>query len=222
MHDVNLTEDLAFWTLCARQFGSPVLCLASGLGREAIHLAQQGIPTVGIDIHQGFVEAAQDQKRMKAETLKADLQFQVADMVSMQLNQKFPLAIMATLSFQLLLTEADQRSFLRSLHVQLNDKGVFVFDINRVTMEGKRFVNGEGERMGVYATDLDRVPRFLTHGPLSQRLSTLEETKALLASCGFEVFCVQGSPENIAGDFLEKNAPVPARETEYTIFARKI
>lgn len=222
MEAVAFTEDLKFWTQCARLYGAPVLCLACGLGREAFHLAKEGFAAVGVDMHEGFIEVAEREKVLHASVLKAPLHFNQADVVTMQLKEKFPLAIMPTVSFQLILTEADQRVFLKNLRAHLADKGMFIFDLNRVFADGNRFVNVKGERVGSYSANFDRMPRMLNHGPLYQRLSTLEEIQVLLFECGFEIVSVQDAPARVKADFREQPVSPGKASAECTVLARKV
>ena len=221
LESVPLPKDLDFWASCCRQFGTPVLCLCCGIGREAFYMAEQGFAVVGVDINERILGLAEEQKLETAPERKLDLKFHHADVVSLQLEQRFPLALMATQSFQLLLTESDQRAFLANIGNHLSEKGIFVFDITRVSQRGNKFVNGRGEIIGTYAMAFDPLPRFLNHGPLYQRLSTLEETQALLHASGFEILKVLGRAENIRPDFWQQDPPVAKEEEEYTIFARK-
>ncbi len=45
----NYTADLDFWTRQACKYGGPVLDLACGTGRVALHLARAGYRVAGID-----------------------------------------------------------------------------------------------------------------------------------------------------------------------------
>ena len=219
----SLPQDLEFWTACSVQFGSPVLCFCCGNGREMFHLADKGIPAVGVDVNDGLVFLGQAKQRELQEQAgrKLDLEFIRADIVTMQLGRKFPLAILATQSFQLILTASDQQKFLENLREHLNPGGVFIFNISVVTQQGNRFVNEKGERIGSYATDLDPAPRFLIHGPLYQRLSTLEEVSCLLKTAGFEVTAVHGPTEWLTTQSLNEPSIRKPEEDEYTIIARR-
>lgn len=91
-------DELPFWTWCTERCGDPILDLCCGTGRIAIPLAEQGREVLG------------------------------ADIMDLSLDRSFRLAIMPDWSFQVLLTQADQRSFLRSLRGTLIPGGTFAFN----------------------------------------------------------------------------------------------
>jgi SAM-dependent methyltransferase len=223
LEHAQLPNDLEFWAACAKKFGVPVLCLCCGTGREAFYLAERGFAITGVDLNEGFIRAAEEQKlQLQAVNKTLDLDFVRDDVITMKLGKKFPLAMMATQSFQLLLTSKDISAFLATLRDHLSDGGVFVFNVTIAVLEGTKFVDGFGERIGTYSNDLDRMPRILNHGPLNQRVSTREEIEVLLQGAGFKVACVRGKTEHLGADFMEKATVVDLRDNEYTIVAIKI
>ena len=121
-------EDLPFWEHYARKYGEPILDVACGNGRIAIPLAEKGYQVVGIDINRGFVESARRRLRDKVE-IKHRVSFIVGDIVKLDIAGMFRTAIMPDWSFQVLLTQEDQISFLECLHDKLLPSGAFCFNL---------------------------------------------------------------------------------------------
>lgn len=60
---------------------------------------------------------------------KLNASFHVADIVNLDLGRKFPLAIMTSWTWQVLVTQGDQIAFLRRLHDHLEPGGAFAFNV---------------------------------------------------------------------------------------------
>ena len=122
--------DLPFWTYCAKKYGAPILDVCCGNGRISIPLAELGFEVVGVDINADFVAAARDRvSRLFAGGKSRKASFAVADVVRLDLRRQFRLAIMPDWSFQVLVTQEDQLSFLKSLHKLLVPAGAFAFNL---------------------------------------------------------------------------------------------
>jgi SAM-dependent methyltransferase len=124
---VNWLHDWPFWEWCAATYADdkPILELACGNGRITRQLALAGYSVVAIDINPHFLSRAVAQL---PEDLRGRVDFALQDIVQLELEQKFSLAIMADWAFPALLTQADQLHFLRRLANCLVEGGVFAFN----------------------------------------------------------------------------------------------
>lgn len=221
-------EEIRFWRYCAEKYGGPILDLCCGNGRYAIPLAKLGYEVVGVDVNQGMIAAAQRWTRQMTDEAEASrLTFHVADIVTMKLRRRFRLAIMPGWSFQVLLTQEDQLSFLRRLRAHLMPRGAYAFNL---FMPFHR-QHGLIEKDGVYEWPRDPsyhsgAPR--TYDPVSQteslvesnvhpirlRHTTLSEFKLLFQLTGFEIAEIYGDDEDMR--------PFTGKEgDDYTIIARR-
>ena len=101
-------EEHPFWTQCAAKYGGPILEAACGNGRWLIPLAEYGpgYEAVGIDVNEGLVKSARrlvKEKRDGGSDISAE--FMVGDIVDLDLGRKFPLAIMTSYTWSILLTQ---------------------------------------------------------------------------------------------------------------------
>jgi len=221
-------EDILFWRYCAEKYGDPILDLCCGNGRYAIPLAELGYEVLGVDINQGMISSAQRWAEKRSEAghiLKAS--FQVGDIVNLSLGRTFRLAIMPGWSFQVLLTQEDQVSFLRRLHKHLMPGGAFAFNLF-IPFQRQR---GLMEKDGVYEWPPDPsyhagAPR--TYDPVSQvetlvesdvhpirlRHTSLSELKLLFLLTEFEIAELYGDDEDMR-PFTGKG------DNDYTMVARR-
>jgi 2-polyprenyl-3-methyl-5-hydroxy-6-metoxy-1,4-benzoquinol methylase len=109
--------------------GGPLLDLACGTGRVALHLAAQGYRVTGVDIMPAMI----DQARQKAAARALAVDWVVADARDFQLNQQFPFVFMLMNAFQFLLTLADQEAMLACVREHLTAEGYFLFETRNPT-----------------------------------------------------------------------------------------
>ena len=121
----------------AGKYGSPILDLACGTGREAVKLAEAGHEVVGIDATKQMLKVA----RKKADSLPDDVRSRVSflegDFRNFELQRRFPLVIIP-FSFQYCLTTDQQLACLSSIKKHLTDDGVFILDLYPETCQKKR------------------------------------------------------------------------------------
>jgi ubiquinone/menaquinone biosynthesis C-methylase UbiE len=123
--------------------GGAVLEIASGTGRVAIRLAQEGVNVVGLDLSARMIEVA----RRKSAGIQT-MQWVQADMRSFELGRAFDLAMIPGHAFQNLNSPQDQAACLESIRRHLKPGGLLV-----VHLDHQDFVwLGEllGERGGVF------------------------------------------------------------------------
>ena len=202
---------LRFWCHCAEKYGGPIVDLCCGNGRYAIPLAEQGYEVVGVDINQGLIASAQRFVKDMAEPgREVNASFHVGDVVTLDLGRTFRLAIMPMWSFQVLLTQEDQISFLERVREHLLPGGAFAFNVF-IPFNRQR---GLVEKKGAYEWPPDpsyhsAAPR--TYDPISQietlvesnvhpielRHTSLSELKLLFQLTGFEIAELYGDDEDM-------------------------
>src|SRR5688572_29995925 len=96
----DFDEDYPFIEQWARSLGGPLLDLACGTGRMAIHMASQGYQVMGVDVVPEMVALA----RRKAAERNVPIEWVVADARTFQLQKQFPCIFMLMNAFQFLLT----------------------------------------------------------------------------------------------------------------------
>lgn len=120
-------DDWPFWRYCAEKFAGdgPILELACGNGRITRQLLLNGYTVVAVDINPHFLNHA---LQVIPDEYRTSVDFHLADVVMLDLDQQFQLAIMADWAFPALLTQADQRQFLTRLAKNLMPGGLFAFN----------------------------------------------------------------------------------------------
>lgn len=120
----DFTEDQAIIESWARKTGGPLLDLACGTGRMAIHLADQGYKVTGVDIIPEMIEHG----RKKAAARDVSIEWVVADACDFHLNRQFPFIFMLMNAFQFVLTREGQESMFACIREHLLPKGYFLFE----------------------------------------------------------------------------------------------
>jgi 2-polyprenyl-3-methyl-5-hydroxy-6-metoxy-1,4-benzoquinol methylase len=109
--------------ICVEHNVSSVLDLTCGTGSQVFWLVEHGYKVVGSDINQKMLELA------KARALKErlDIQFVEGDMRTSQLG-KFD-AVITIFNAVGHLTKQDFELAMKNIHSNLNDRGIYIFDI---------------------------------------------------------------------------------------------
>ncbi len=116
--------DMPFIEQWAKTTGGPLLDLACGTGRMAIHLALQGYSVTGVDIVPAMIERA----HQKAAERAASVEWVVADARSFHLQKQFPCVFMLMNAFQFLLARDDHEGMLACVREHLLPDGYFIFE----------------------------------------------------------------------------------------------
>lgn len=213
-----------FWTYCAQKYGTQILEVACGTGRWLFPLAELGYECVGVDVNAEFVASARDIAR---ESGAANVSFEQADIVNLDLKRKFPLAIMTSWTFQILLTQDDQLSFLHRLHEHITPGGAFAFNHfmplhrQRALIElddGYYWPNdpsyhGGCKRSYDPVTQIETLIEIEDH-PIKLRHTSLAEIELLFRLTGFKIAEIYGDDEDMR--------PFTGRaDTDYTIIAER-
>jgi SAM-dependent methyltransferase len=124
----TFSEDVAFYLDCVRQFGGPVLELATGTGRVLIPLAEAGHEVAGIDISPAMLRVAREKLERRPE-LAARVRLVEADMTDFALGREFALALIPARAFQILTEPSAQRATLTRIRKHLRPGGYLVLDL---------------------------------------------------------------------------------------------
>jgi len=117
-------EDYPVIEQWARSLGGPLLDLACGTGRMAIHLAARGYQVTGVDIVPEMIAHA----RRKAAERAVSIEWVVADARAFQLGKQFPFIFMLMNAFQFLPTRADHEAMFARVREHLLPGGYFLFE----------------------------------------------------------------------------------------------
>ena len=114
-----------FYADVAREQAGAVLELACGTGQLTVPIAQQGLPTVGLDRSSAMLDVA----KRRASAVGASVAFLQGDMRDFALGRDFNLIFVARNSLLHLLSTLDLLAALTAVRRHLAQDGVFAFDI---------------------------------------------------------------------------------------------
>ncbi|HVU10943.1 MAG TPA: class I SAM-dependent methyltransferase [Phototrophicaceae bacterium] len=117
-------EDYPIIEQWAQRLGGPLLDLACGTGRMALHMAALGYSVTGVDIVAEMIAYA----RQKAMQRSAAIEWVVADARRFQLQRQFPFIFMLMNAFQFLPTRADHEALFARVREHLLPEGQFLFE----------------------------------------------------------------------------------------------
>jgi SAM-dependent methyltransferase len=209
----EIDDAARFFLALAESAGRRVLDLGCGTGRLAIPLARVGKEVTALDRSRAMLAYAE----RKAGTL--GVRWVEGDLRSFDLGGQFDLILACGHAFQALLTEADQRTFLRCARRHLAADGRLAFDTRNTVplhldVDGKEwswhsFVLENGTQVDVSgaevydaATGIMRYRTFRTRRDSGLRTETVldikftapDDLRRLLDECGLQ-------PERLLGDF---------------------
>jgi SAM-dependent methyltransferase len=166
--NVDKTEDVPFYLQLAEETGGPILDIGCGTGREMFPLAAAGYTVHGIDYEAAMLERAE--VRRDELHMGDKLVFHHADVLKIDLKQKFPLVIVPFNGLMHFHEQETQLELLKRLRAWTADDGLLAIDLPNA-----------GDVFGTQDTDslvLDRT--FLEpetgHLVMQQSLSTLDRT----------------------------------------------
>lgn len=148
-HD-RFSEDLDMYSNYAELSGGKILELACGSGRVLLPLAQEGYELTGVDNSEKMLEIAQ--QRLQEEKLVDHCQLVNQDMRTLQLNQKYRLAIIALGSFGHITTRKDQQSTLAAVRAHLSPGAALIIDISNSDARYMEDLSGHILHQGTWAT----------------------------------------------------------------------
>src|SRR5688572_14248941 len=122
-HEDNVitTDDVPFYVGLAKEAasaGQSVLELACGTGRITMPIVEAGVRITGVDSSPAMLAIARQKSSGRDNPSWVE-----ADMTSFKLEERFGLVIIPFRSFLHMLTVADQKACLRSVHAHLVEGG---------------------------------------------------------------------------------------------------
>jgi SAM-dependent methyltransferase len=221
-------EKHPFWTQCAEKYGGPILEVACGNGRWLIPLAEHGpgYEVVGVDVNKGFIGTARslvNERKDAGSDIRTE--FVIGDIVNLDLGRKFPLAIMTSWTWQVLLTQQDQIAFLTRLHEHLEPGGAFAFNVfmpeqrqlGMIAKDGRFEWSVDPEYHDGARRTYDAATQVETErgeNGYKLRHTSLSELRLLFKLTGFEIVQMYGDDQDLR--------PFTGRSTDdYTILAER-
>ncbi len=105
-----------------------IVDLACGTGSSSLSLAKKGFKITGVDLAPQMLEVA----REKSSEEKAEIDFVKQDMRHFQLPEPTDMVVVYQDGLNYMLEEEDLKKVFNRVYSQLNEGGMFVFDINSV------------------------------------------------------------------------------------------
>lgn len=122
-------DDLAFYTVLAADYGSPVLELGCGTGRVALALAGAGHDVVGVELSGAMLARAEQRLGEAGAAVAKRVSLHQADMRTLQLDRRFPLIIAPFNTLMHLYTLPDQDAALAAVKRHLDVGAAFALDL---------------------------------------------------------------------------------------------
>ncbi|MCB0881283.1 MAG: class I SAM-dependent methyltransferase [Thermoleophilia bacterium] len=126
----HYTDDLPLWRAVARERGGPVLDLGCATGRVAVELAGDGADVWALDGDPHMLSELRRLAGARGAHVAARIHAVAGDMRDFSLDVRFPLAICAMNTLQVLTEPADQLACLERVRAHLADGGEFWFDVS--------------------------------------------------------------------------------------------
>ena len=123
----SVTEDVGFYVDQALASGGPVVELAVGTGRIAVHIAEAGIRVIGVDSSTEMLAVARAAAESAGVAGLVDLR--VGDLRDPPVSERVPLAICPFRSLLHMEMEGEKLRALRAARELLEPEGRYVFDV---------------------------------------------------------------------------------------------
>jgi SAM-dependent methyltransferase len=121
--------DIDFYISCAREFGDPVLELATGTGRVFWRIAAAGFQIVGIDSSETMLAQARQKALRENSAIRKRGSLYRMDMTSFEIRKLFRLALVPFRAFHHLTLPDQQRGALNCINRSLIPGGHLVLDL---------------------------------------------------------------------------------------------
>jgi len=129
------TQDVAFYSSAARQYGDPVLELGCGTGRITLAIAEAGYRVVGLDISEKMLHRAVAKRHALRREARERVHLVQGDMTQFDLGEKFRSIIIPFRPFQHLLEVEQQIRCLQCVKQHLAPNGRLVLDFFQTDLE---------------------------------------------------------------------------------------
>src|SRR5580658_5001775 len=121
--------DIDFYVSCAREFGGPVLELATGTGRVLFPIATAGFEITGLDISTSMLDQARRKLALESSAVRERIRLHQRDMAAFELGEGFRLAIVPFRAFHHLTLPNQQRQALGCINRSLVSGGHLLIDL---------------------------------------------------------------------------------------------
>lgn len=131
VHERCQSTDIPFWVSEAMAVSEPVLEIACGSGRIALHIAREGVAIHGIDSSQEMIKLLQQKLSSEQKNVKDLLTYEITDMRTFGENatSKYGLAFVAFSALQYMHTREDQQAVFSAVYKILKPNGIFTVDV---------------------------------------------------------------------------------------------
>ena len=167
------TEDMAFYSELAEEYGDPILIIGSGTGRIALHLAQEGYEVHGIEIEPAMLERA-ERKLTALPHLRDQVTFHAGDALKIPLDQQFKLAIIPYNTLMHFYQDDAQRVLIKRLRGWVERGGALMIDLPNA---GEAFAAPDTEAVTLERTFLEQETGHLV---MQQSVSVLDRVEQLM------------------------------------------
>jgi SAM-dependent methyltransferase len=121
--------DIEFYVSCAREFGGPVLELATGTGRVLLPIASAGFEITGVDVSAPMLDQARRKLALESSAVRERIRLYQMDMAAFELGEGFLLAIVSFRAFHHLTLPNQQRQTLGCINRSLVSGGHLLIDL---------------------------------------------------------------------------------------------
>jgi SAM-dependent methyltransferase len=121
--------DIDFYVCCAKDFGGPILELATGTGRVLFPIAAAGFDITGMDFSKPMLDLARRKLALESSAVRERIRMYQMDMASFELVEVFRLAIVPFRAFHHLTLPSEQRHALGCINRSLISGGHLVIDL---------------------------------------------------------------------------------------------
>jgi SAM-dependent methyltransferase len=143
-------DDMPVIEQWAQKLGGPLLDVACGTGRMALHMAALGYTVTGVDLIPEMIGHA----RTKAAERNLSVEWVVSDARDFHLGKRFPFIYMVMNAFQFLYTREAYEALFARIREHLTPEGCFLFETRNATAqnlvrprETDTFTDADGSRL---------------------------------------------------------------------------
>jgi len=165
-------EDRPLIEYWAKQLGAPLLDLACGTGRMAIHMTKLGYRVTGVDVVPEMIEYG----KQKAAKQSVSIEWVLSDARNFHLGKQFTCVFMLENAFQFFPTRADHEALLACVHEHLHENGVFIFETRNPSVrnlyelrlvDGQHYTLPDGRQLSITEEasydPITQIQHFVTH-----------------------------------------------------------